>query len=1253
MKNMSHTEDIHTIRTKRDIGKKDKGNQRGGTKGLTKERKQLEQEQPSVLKCKYCGKTHRRIKEECPAWGKKCLKCNKSNHFASQCRNKSGKVKGKVHGVDELYESEDEEIEYVDYVLTVKESVMSVTENKFPKRIFAHLVLNKTNVKFQLDSGATVNVLPLHLYRDIFNDPKLMHLEKTQTTLVMFNKSKMKVFGKIKTMTINPKNQMKHAVEFLVVDLDYKPLLGFETIQRFELMTVNAENVMSVRSHPGFCPKSFRSQCEGNPTSVRSPPKASPRLIRRQSEVNPMTARNQPKVRTESEIISEYKDVFIGEGRFEEKLHLEVNKEIPPTKIPVRKVPIALKKPIKEELDRLVKLDVLTKVEVPTDWISSMVAVQKKDGSVRLCIDPKPLNKALKRNHYPHPDIEDLLPNLAKSKVFSVVDAKNGFWHVQLDQESSYLTTFATPWGRYRWKRMPFGISPAPEEFQRYLDSALEGLEGIKAICDDILVCGVGESYEEAVQDHDNKLVKLLERCRSKGIKLNSKKLLFRRNQVSFMGHLITSKGLRPDPAKVESVQNMPIPSNKQAVRRLLGMVNYLQRFSPNLSSVTAPLRELLKEENVFHWREDVEGKCFNEVKKILSSPPVLKYFDPDQEVELQCDASQKGLGACLMQDGQPVAYASRSLTNAEQHYAQIEKEMLAIVFGTEKFEQYIYGRRVKVETDHKPIESIMKKNLLSAPKRLQRMMLRLQKYHLEVTYKRGSQMYLADTLSRAYLEGSCSPQKSDEEVLSTGSSIAEDLESIDMVCNLAISVESLTMIKQATEVDNDLEKLKTVIRQGWPETKDQVPPGVAEYFNFRDELSIQNGLIFKGERLVIPYGVRSHMKARIHASHIGVQGCLRRARDSVYWPGMTKELTEYILRCPTCNAYPQDQQKEPLISHAIPERPWEKVGSDLFEYEGGDFLVTVDYFSNFFELDQLRSKSSDEVIGKLKSHFARYGVPDQFISDNGPPYNSEAFREFAREFEFEHITSSPGYPKSNGKSENAVRTAKRLVKKAKESGRDPYLSLLDWRNTPSEGIGYSPAQRLLCRRTRTLIPTLKDLLKPTIPRGVDRKLLEQKSKQAHYYNKGTKELPELKEGDLVRIKPLKLAEKRKPWVQAKVEGKVDIRSYQVRTEDGRLYRRNRQHLRHSREQPEESTTVFDFQPPFIGTSATRDSGKTPSRDDVLVQLPSDQQQPEVEGDSLEQQTYVKTTPAKSDGQQRTRSGRVVRKPCRYQDSGT
>ena len=373
----------------------------------------------------------------------------------------------------------------------------------------------------------------------------------------------------------------------MVADQDHKPSLGFETIQMLKLMPVNMDNVLTVN--------------------------------------------NQPKILTEAEVTTVYKDVFAGEGRFEEKLHLEVNKEVPPTKLPVRKVPIAFKKPIKEELDRLVRLDALAKVDVPTDWISSMVAVKKSDGSIRLCIDPKPLNKALKRNHYPHPVIEDLLPNLSKAKVFTVLDAKNGFWHVQLDQESSYLTTFATPWGHYRWKRMPFGISAAPEEFQRRLDTALKGLEGVRPICDDILIYGVGDSYDEAMVDHDNKLVALLQRCRSKGIKLNQKKLKFRRSQVSFMGHLISAKGLCPDPAKVEAIQKMPNPFNKQDIRRLLGMVNYLQKFSPNLSSVTAPLRELLKEENMFQWREDVEEKCFNDVKEVLSWPPVLKYFDPDK----------------------------------------------------------------------------------------------------------------------------------------------------------------------------------------------------------------------------------------------------------------------------------------------------------------------------------------------------------------------------------------------------------------------------------------------------------------------------------------------------------------------------------------------------------------------------------------------------------------------------------------------
>ena len=305
---------------------------------------------------------------------------------------------------------------------------------------------------------------------------------------------------------------------------------------------------------------------------------------------------------------------------------------------------------------------------------------------------------------------------------------------------------------------MPFGISPPPEEFQRLVDQALEGLEWIVPIFDDILLFGVGETEAAAISDHDQKLKSLLKRCRSKGIKLNKDKLTLCKTEVSFMGHLISSTGLKPDPAKVQGNVQMPTTENKHDVKRILDMINYLQKFAPNLSATTAPLRELLKENNQFHWDDQVQGLSFDRVKHMLSQAPVLKFFDPSAPVEFQCDESDSGLGACLLQQGQPVAYASRALTDTEINYAQIEKEMLAIVFAAERFEQFIYGRPVKVDTDHKPLESIFKKNLNCAPKRLQRMLLTLQKFDLTVYYKRGTEMYLADTLSLALPPHKCEP---------------------------------------------------------------------------------------------------------------------------------------------------------------------------------------------------------------------------------------------------------------------------------------------------------------------------------------------------------------------------------------------------------------------------------------------------------------------------------------------------------------
>ena len=454
---------------------------------------------------------------------------------------------------------------------------------------------------------------------------------------------------------------------------------------------------------------------------------------------------------------------------------------------------------------------------------------------------------------------------------------------------------------------------------------------------------------------------------------------------------------------------------------------------------------------------------------------------DDKQEIDiatptLQCDASMHGLRACLMQDGHPVAYASRSLTPTEVQYAQIEKELLAIVFTMEKFETYLYGRKVLVESDHKPLAAIFKKSLLNAPKRLQRMLLRLQRYEFEVSYKRGTSLLLADPLSRAYVlrKEATEDQEDVLTVSKTRSPTEIEAEQVNMLQYFPVKDETFCQIQHLTQEDAILKTLAGVITHGWSDSKLRIPPEVQDYFPFKEELTLQNGVIFKGDRVVIPFQMRADLKRKLHASHLGVQACQRRAREAFYWPGMYKEC---VSKCEVCNTYHQGQEREPLISHPVPSRTWQVLAVDLFELQGQDYLVTTYYYSNFFEVDKLVRKTSKEVIEKLKPHMARHGIPDKIVSDNGPQFSSQESKVFKDCYEFDHVTSFPTYPQSNGMAENAVKTAQRIMLKALEAGSDPYLGFLDFRNTPTEGLGTSPAQRLFGRRTKTLLPTAGRLL--------------------------------------------------------------------------------------------------------------------------------------------------------------------------------
>ena len=635
--------------------------------------------------------------------------------------------------------------------------------------------------------------------------------------------------------------------------------------------------------------------------------------------------------------------------------------------------------------------------------------------------------------------------------------------------------------------------------------------------------------------------------------KLNQSKIKLRQTEVKFMGHLITKDGLKPDPDKVSAIKNMPKPTTKAEVQTLLRFVNYLSKFMPKLSAIIQSLRDLTAPGAQFVWSTQHET-AFQTIKDLICKQPVLRYYDVNEEVTVQTDASNAGFGAVLMQEGQPVAFALRTLSKTEQRYAPIEKECLAIVFGLERFYQYLARRElIHVETDHKPLETIFKKSVLTAPCRLQRMLLRIQRYNVSVKYKPGSQMLIADHLSRAAQTEVLQPDDTYQVFL-------VDLEATSLVQTLNLAPEKLEQIQKCTGEDAVLQTLKTTVLCGWPESRDLVPVNVREFWNYRDEIGLHNGVLFKGSRVIIPKVMRPEVMLKIHSSHQGAEACLRRARDSVFWPNMNAEVRERVSNCETCSEFAANNQKEPLQTHEIPERPWSKVAADQFDLFKKDYIVPVDFYSDYLEVKRLKSNTSTAVINFLKEQFARYGIPETFLSDNATQFTSDEFKQFAQEWEFKHVTSSPHHHRSNGKVESAVKIAKSLIKKAQRDGRDPMLALLHQRNTPTAEIGTSPMQRLMSRRGRTRLPVATQLLQPEVTKVVQDKLKLRTQKAKMYHGRTARRLPELEIGQEVMLAPLR---RNDTWKRGTCTEKLSDRSYMVKADGSdRSLRRNRVFLR-------------------------------------------------------------------------------------------
>ena len=501
-------------------------------------------------------------------------------------------------------------------------------------------------------------------------------------------------------------------------------------------------------------------------------------------------------------------------------------------------------------------------------------------------------------------------------------------------------------------------------------------------------------------------------------------------------------------------------------------MVNQLGKFTADITELSQPLRELLIKNRTRTWGPSQE-KSFKTIKEVLTKPHVLALYNPTAPTKVSADASAYGLGAVLLQQNsekqwRPVAYASRSLTETETRYAQIEKEALATTWACERFSNYILGKSIEVETDHKPLVPLLStKHLDAVPPRVLRFRLQLMGFDFTIRHVPGNELYTADALSRAPQKYSQTDEHHAQFTEQRVSAISD---------HLPTSPESLEQYRREQQEDPLLQRVSQYCQNGWPEPA-TLKGDIKHYWHTRQDMTTVDNILLYQSRIVVPDQLRETTMQKIHQGHQGIERCRLRLTAAVWWPGSSKDMEAFVKRCPTCmkNSPPVT---EPMMPSQLPSHPWERLATDLFELKGKKYIIVVDYFSRYPEVIQLSSTTSSGIITAMKTIFSRHGIPRTLVSDNGPQFTSSEMKQFASAYGFQQVTTSPYHPQSNGLVERMVQTVKKLI----SNTDDPCLTLLSYRATPLPWCNLSPAELLMGRRVRTDIPQSAKLLTPNWP---------------------------------------------------------------------------------------------------------------------------------------------------------------------------
>nr|XP_006812005.1 PREDICTED: uncharacterized protein K02A2.6-like [Saccoglossus kowalevskii] len=690
-----------------------------------------------------------------------------------------------------------------------------------------------------------------------------------------------------------------------------------------------------------------------------------------------------------------------------------VKSDVKPKFFKARPLAFALREATDSELDRLVENGTLTPVQ-NSEWATPIVVVSKPYGGVCICGDYKvTINPVAESDTFPIPKIDSLLANLAGGKTFTKLDLSNAYQQMLLEDDS-----------------------------KKY--------------------CVINTHRGVSDQEHKENLEKVLKRLHDKGLKIKFDKCYFFKPSVTYLGHEIDSTGIHPSKDKVRAFVDAPRPTDVHTLKSFLGGINFYGKFLKNLSSVLAPLYKLLRKGVSWHWSQPQE-QSFKNAKKLLISSGVLVHYDPYKHIVLSCDASPYGIGAVLAHrndDGSehPIAFASRTLNDAEKNYAEIDRESLAIMFGVKHFHNYVFGLHFTLVTDHKPLVSLFHEHKAlpsMASARVQHWAIALAAYDYDLEFRRGLDNGNADALSRLPL-----PNKP--------KSVPVPTDTILLLEHLSGQPISADHIRKWTASDPLHSRVLSFVKRGWSnEFKSQE---LKPFYVRRHELGVQEGCILWGNRVIIPPAGQQGILTELHEAHAGISVMKAIARSYVWWPHMDRDIEKAVENCEICQIHRSKPSKAPLHSWPYAEKPWERVHIDYAgPFLGKMFLIVIDAYSKWLEVKVMNISTSTATIAELKEIFCTHGLPDILVSDNGSQFTSDEFQKFMLYNGIKHVTCAPFHPSSNGLAERAVQTFKNGVKKMKQGDIKTRVLrfVFRYRSSPHCVTGATPAKLSMNRELR------------------------------------------------------------------------------------------------------------------------------------------------------------------------------------------